>query len=266
MCRSTDTKLDGILPRGRNCLKIKAFFVRLKGFKSCKLLPPALTLLYLPRINGSELFVNGSKVRPDSAAFLTLHRAVNVKTKEGEAIFGSREQVWASGGVRFEVYSGDERALEGIFRKDEEDEWNLECKCGLDHEVAVHGGATEVAVAEEADVCVALEGHVALGGRVEMVSRRKKNRRIGFDRLEVIPEERENGVDESVNGCRDDCKYRESDGGGLEKSCESDYDLMEMDLEGVRWAVHVGLWVMCFGVGYLVSKASARSLRRLRLL
>lgn len=263
MCRSMELKL-GMQPRGRNCLKIKAFFVRFSGFKSCKSLPDSLTLVYLPRVNGSELLVGGSKVRPDSPAFLTLHRVVNVKTKKGEAIFGSRERVWASGGVRFEVYLGEERVLEGIFRKDEE-EWKLECGCGLENELVAGGGGTTEVASVGADVCVALEGHVALSGRVEMVSMRKKNRKVGFDRLEVIPEEKEEADDESLGEFCCDCKNRRSSGGELDEVCGPDCNLMEMDLEGMRWAVDVGIWVMCLGVGYLVSKASARSLRRLRL-
>ncbi|KAJ9148142.1 hypothetical protein P3X46_030226 [Hevea brasiliensis] len=266
MCRSMGF-FNGFQPRNGNSLKIKGFFVRFSGFKSCKSLPDSLTLLYLPRINGSELLVDGCEVRPDSPAFLTLHRVVNVKTKKGEAIFGSRERVWASGGIRFEVYLGEERVLEGIFRKDDE-EWKLECECGLERELVAGGGggggATEVDTVG-ADVCVAVEGHVALSGRAEMVSRRKKERRVGFDRLEVIPEETEEADDESVGEICCDCKYHRWNDGELDEVCGPDCNLMEMDLEGMRWAVDVGIWVMCLGVGYLVSKASARSLRRLGL-
>ncbi|KAF2313517.1 hypothetical protein GH714_011390 [Hevea brasiliensis] len=233
---------NGFQPRNGNSLKIKGFFVRFSGFKSCKSLPDSLTLLYLPRINGSELLVDGCEVRPDSPAFLTLHRVVNVKTKKGEAIFGSRERVWASGGIRFEVYLGEERVLEGIFRKDDE-EWKLECECGLERELVAGGGggggATEVDTVG-ADVCVAVEGHVALSGERRWC--RGERRKGGWGLID----------------------WRWNDG-ELDEVCGPDCNLMEMDLEGMRWAVDVGIWVMCLGVGYLVSKASARSLRRLGL-
>ncbi|XP_065858982.1 uncharacterized protein [Euphorbia lathyris] len=260
MCRSSH--FQNSRPQSRNTLMIKAFFVRFSSLQPRKSLPDSLTLLFLPRINGAELLIDGSKVRPDSSAFVTLHRVVNVKTKAGEAIFGSRSRVSAAGGIRFEVFTRDDKILEGIFRKDGEEEWRLECECGVESEK--DGGA--VAVAE---VCVAVEGqgkgHTALSGRVEMASKKKKTRK---GRLEVIPEENEEAAEEEEE--EEDCCGCEygnigSDGGDSGEVCGPGCDMMDMDMEGVRWAVDLGVWVMCFGVGYLVSKASARSLRRLRL-
>ncbi|PQQ01534.1 uncharacterized protein Pyn_33816 [Prunus yedoensis var. nudiflora] len=153
MCRSTD--YHGFQPR-RDRLKIRAFFLR---------------------FSENELEIDGSKIRPDTPAFLTLYRVVNAKVKDGEVIFGSRERVEAGDGIRFEVYLREEKVLKGTFRKDEGQEWKLECKCALESEsVSV---ATEIA---EAQVCVAVEGHVAM---IE------GHRNCGFKRLEEIPEEGE---------------------------------------------------------------------------
>ncbi|XWS61536.1 hypothetical protein CRYUN_Cryun07bG0133700 [Craigia yunnanensis] len=262
MCRSTD--YYDFLSSDQNLLKIKAFFIRFSGFDSCtEPLSDSLTLLYPHRINETPLEVSGSSIRPDSLAFVTLHRMVKVKTRNGEAIYGSRERVRAGDGVRFEVYSREEKVFKGVFRREEGQKWKIECKSTLERgDGETVGGEQAVA-----DVCVAVEGDVAMGERVEMVVRKRmKNRRMGFDQLEEIPEEREE-ESESDGGCC--CSCGESDGGGMEGRCEGDCgggQEMEMEAEGVRWAFDVGIWVMCFGVGYLVSKASAKSLRRMRIL
>jgi hypothetical protein len=95
------------------------------------------------------------------------------------------------------------------------------------------------------------------------VERRKKSRR-GCDRLEVIPEEREVVEDEPDGGCCcSDGEGRRTYGGDLEEWCGPDCEKVEMELEGVRWAIDVGVWVVCLGVGFMVSRASAKSLRRL---
>ncbi|XP_062029713.1 uncharacterized protein LOC133745623 [Rosa rugosa] len=249
MCRSTD--YPGFRAR-REALKIQAFFIRFSGLDSHKPLPESLTLSYLPRINGTALEIDGSKIRPDSPAFVTLYRAVNAKVRKGEAIFGSREAVRAGDGVQFEAYLREEKVLKGIFRKDEGQEWKLECKCVLESESV----GEEVTAAE---VCVAVEGHVAMSERVAMIVKRRG--KCGFHPLEEIPEVDE----ESDGGCC--CTCGEMNGGDLEEDgdVEEVEEELEMDVEGVRWAVDVGFWVMCLGVGYLVSKASSKSLRRRRL-
>ncbi|EEF43434.1 uncharacterized protein LOC8288834 [Ricinus communis] len=253
MCRTTD--FLGFLPnKDRSNLKIKAFFVRFSGLNSGKTLSDSLILL-----------VRGSKVRPDSPAFLTLHRLVNVKTKKGEVIFGSREPVRTSGAVRFEVYLGDETILKGMFSKDdikEEEEWMLDLEFMRCFGSEAFGGGCA------ADVAVAVDGQKAvLCGRVEMVLEKKMNkkRKGGFKRLEVIPEEREESNDD--NGHHGESVSVSDSGDDPEEGRGPDCHMMDMDLdlEGMKWAADLGILVLCLGVGYLVSKASARSLRRLSL-
>ncbi|KAL5539723.1 hypothetical protein UlMin_043852 [Ulmus minor] len=257
MCRSTD--YHGFPSNNQDRLKIRAFLVKFRGLNSRTPLPQSLTLVYLTRINENVLEIDGSKIRPDSPAVVTLHRAVNVKTSCGEAVFGSRERVAASEGLRFEVYLEEERVLKGVFRRDEEEGWRLECRCVLEKEVA----GVEVSAA---DVCVVVEGHAAMTEKVPMVIRR---RRHGREFLEEIPEEREVGESEDCD-CDCDCGAGEIgfDGGDLRRDFDGQDDGEEfvMDMDGVKWALDVGIWVMCLGVGFLVSKASAKTLRRRKLL
>uniref|UniRef100_A0A803PP50 Uncharacterized protein n=1 Tax=Cannabis sativa TaxID=3483 RepID=A0A803PP50_CANSA len=258
MCRSTDYHgFTNSIPRTR--LKTRTFAVRFSGLDTRKPLPNSLTLIFLPRINDNELEVDGSKIRPDSPAFVSLHRGV-VESEDGEVLYGSRDRVSVGDGVRFEVYLREEKVLKGSFWRDYGDEWRLECKCVLESEISA-AGVDSV----EAEVRIVAEGHVAMCERVAMVAKRKH----GFcNGLEEIPEEIEvddDDDDEEECMCGCDCSSGEmesgSDGGDWRN--EMDYD--EMDVEGVKWAVDVGFWVMCLGVGFLVSKASSKTLRRRRI-
>lgn len=256
MCRSSDY-YHGYQSNGRDRLRIRGFFVRFSGLDTRKPIPESLTLLYPPRINDNVLEVDGSTIRPDSPAFVILHRVVSAKTRsENEVIFASRERVRANEAVRFEVYLRDEKVLKGIFRKGEGSEWKLECKCAIESEVRV----------TEAEVHVAVEGHVAINEKVEMVVKNSNRRtKKKCARLEEIPEEREEQEEESESDgcCRCRCCGEEesgSDGGDLKEDCT-----VELDVEGVRLAVDMGIWLMCFGLGFLVSKASVKSLRRRKM-
>ncbi|KAJ6414962.1 hypothetical protein OIU84_003877 [Salix udensis] len=256
MCRTTDFYGLQQSRTRENHLQIKSFYVLFTGFRpDNKPVPESLTLVYLPR--GHELVIDGSEFRPATKAYLGLHRIVEVGKKEGEGevMFGSRERVRVNEGVRFEVYLREERVLEGIFRRDADlERWKLECYGGR--------GGDDVRVLA---VRVAVEGQVAF---VETVVTRKRKSKRGCDRLEVIPEEREVVEDESDGKCDCDCDCdgRGLYGGDLEEECGPDCAEVEMELEGIRWAIDVGVWVMCLGVGYMVSRASVKSLRRLRFL
>ena len=220
-------------------LKIKAFYLKLSLSKTSKPIPDSLTLHYLPRINGSPLEINDSVFRPDSPAFLTLYRVVSDDdriTRSGKSkksvTYGSREKVRVSEGVRFEVYLREEKLVKGGFRKDDEGEWKMECKCALEGEAV----AVEV---KDVEVCVAAEGGgevAAMKEKVEMVVRRKRGR--CFKGLEEIPEQRREGEEEVEEYC---CCC--DSGGG-----EAAEDGGDVEVEGVRWAVDVGIWVVCLVV------------------
>ncbi|GMH28928.1 hypothetical protein Nepgr_030771 [Nepenthes gracilis] len=259
MCKSTEHR-ELLHQPDRDSLTIKDFYVKLSAPSpnSPQSLPDSLTLLYLPRINGSLLEINGFEIRPDIRGFVTLHRVVSPGTQNGgHFLFGSRERVLVSEGVRFEVYVGGEKVLKGIFRSGGYG-WRMVCECVLGRDmVAVEVAATEVsvAVAEGGD-------NLPMRERVEVVLRRRRRWR-GFEGLEEIPEGREMDG-ESDSGWwsrRSDVPDSGSDG---ENDCHT--DLSEAEMQGFRRAVQVGFWVACLCVGYLVSRASSRSLRRKRLL
>ncbi|XP_058104899.1 uncharacterized protein LOC131248575 [Magnolia sinica] len=252
MCRSIEN--HGISHKENERLKIRAFYLRLSASNAETALPDTLSLVYLPRMTGSLLEINDAKIRPDSAALVALHRvrSAEKRVESGglvEAVFTSTDRVRASEGVRFEVYLKEEKVLKGIFRKDEDEMWKVECRC-----VATEGGLG----VSEAEVCVAGERCGMMKERVEMVVRKKRR---GFEGLEEIPEETETESD----GC--DCEEMEvgsSDGGDYEEDEREEDETVEMEMEGVRWAVDLGIWVMCLGVGILVSRASTKGLMRRR--
>lgn len=167
----------------------------------------------------------------------------------------------ASEGVRFDVYFGEEKLVRGVFRRDGGGEWKVECKCVLEREVV----RMEVKAAE---VLVEAEGMVAMSEKVAVALRRKRRDVGWFQGLEEIPEERE-GEDE-LEGCCCCEEEREggSDGGdcgGEEErdgKCGEGVEVAEVEMEGVRLAAEVGVWVVCLGVGYLVKS----SLSRIKLL
>ncbi|KAM0935132.1 hypothetical protein DsansV1_C29g0208551 [Dioscorea sansibarensis] len=245
MCRSmTEIGEHAAPPR----LKIRAFFLRLlvgdkHSADAVRTLPESLILIYLPRIDGNKLEINGTKVRAEKPVFLALHRTRSVERDRMEAVFASTDRVLAADGACFEAFFGDEKLLKGVFRRCK-CEWEVECKGGDEGEIA-GVAAVEIGVA-------GANGSVMVG-RVEMGA--KRGRRRGFcSKLEEIPEESD-GCDCCWGGGDDD-EGREMVGSDGEDLKEMDREDCEMEIEGVRWAVDVGIWVMCLGVGFLVSRAS----------
>lgn len=173
-------------------------------------------------------------------------------------MFGSRERVRASEGVQFQVYLSEEKLVQGIFKRNDDGEWRLECRCALESEIA---GAKTAATTVE--VCVDVEGEGAMFEKVNLEVRRKKKR--GFCGLEEIPEGRE--VEGDCDGCGCSCGEEDGDWSKEDGGDDDEDDGGEMEVEGVRWAVDLGIWAVCLGVGYLVSRAAHyKTLRRKRLI
>ncbi|KAL1828175.1 hypothetical protein DCAR_0207370 [Daucus carota subsp. sativus] len=244
-------------------LKMKAFNLAFTlAHKSCSVttFPDSLTLHYLPRINGTPLEVNHARIKPDSPAFLTLHR---VTSPPGQVCFASREKVKARQGARFEVFFGDVRVLKGFFRKDWDDTWKMECGCGLE---GTSAGRILQEIVKRAEVSVAAEGGVVMNETVEIVAKRRRRRLLKGGALEEIPEETEYcnefGDEESCSSSSCSC-CEEVEESESESECCGDEEVAAEETEGEgSWAVDVGIWVMCLGVGLLVSRASSKRLLR----
>ncbi|XP_073525978.1 uncharacterized protein [Phyllobates terribilis] len=242
-------------------LTATAFYLKLKLLSTTLHVDNTLTLVYLPRINACPLEVNGSTIRSDSPAYVTLYRLVNAGVDD--AVFGSMERIRVGDGARFEVYIREERLIKGVFRRLKNGEgWRVDCTCVLEGEV-------DGLAVEEVEVCVAAEG-VRMRERVVVTERVRRRRRHGA--LEEIPEEEEeegNGAwGDEISTCSSSCECGCESGSDGGEEVDEDRMVVEMEeeMEGVRWAVDVGIWVVCLGVGYLVSRASAKTLRRRRIL
>ncbi|MCD7456916.1 hypothetical protein HAX54_033566 [Datura stramonium] len=231
----------GFQPNERERLKIKGFYLHLSfSSPTDNVSPDSLTLHYLPRISESPLEINDSKIRSNSPGFVTLHRVVSAEKLTKGVIYGSRDRVKASEGVRFEIFMADVKVIKGIFMKDgiDQENWRIDCRCALENDDLQVKGA---------EVCVAVEGRAAAAAaeviteKVEMTTVRK--RRSCFQKLEEIPEQRE--VENELECCCSECE-----GEGEEEEEEEEEDSDGGDTaEGVGWALDVGIWVMCLGVG-----------------
>ncbi|XP_062217049.1 uncharacterized protein LOC133917093 [Phragmites australis] len=238
MCRAT-TMDDG--PHGAaffrpsRALEIRAFYLRLSSRAAA---PAELTLVYLPAIGGAALGLNGRALPPAAPAEVRLRQ---VAGPAGDAAaYASADRVTAAEGARFEVYTGKERAAEGVFSRRRGGEgWRVECS-----------RATHASVAE---VVVLAEGGVLMTGK----ARASRRLGCGATRLEGIPEEATDvGWGCECGACGEEWEVvsDESDDGEAWKD-------EEVEVETVRWAMEMGVWALCLGVGLL---ATARQFRRKR--
>lgn len=153
--------------------------------------------------------------------------------------------------------------LKGIFRKDWDDRWKMECSCGLDDDGVLQ---LQEVVKEAELVCVAAEGHdVAMRERVGMVVKRKTSCFKLGTILEEIPEGTECELDDDCCCCCSSDDEEEEMGGPSSHFHKEEEDTADMiEMEGVSWAVDVGIWVMCLGVGFLVSSNTFLRRRKTR--
>ncbi|KAG2544029.1 uncharacterized protein LOC120692548 [Panicum virgatum] len=229
MCRATT--MEDVRPTPT--LDIRAFYLRLSSSSSPA--PADLALVYLPAIGGAALRLNGRALPPAAPAEVTLRQVA------GDA-YASADRVAAAEGARFEVYAGKEMAAEGVFRRRRgagEVGWRVECR-----------RAGPVAVAE---VMVLAEGGVLMRDRARAASRRGVG--CGGTRLEGIPED----ATDLVWGCQ--CGSRGDEEWEVVSDDGEPWKEEEVEVETVRWAMEMGVWAVCLGVGLL---ATARRFRRKR--
>ncbi|CAD6201613.1 unnamed protein product [Miscanthus lutarioriparius] len=253
MCRATSIE-GGFLrpspsPSPSPCLDIRAFYLRLSSCSPAAPAPTELTLVYNPAIGGAALGLNGRALPPAAPAEVTLRRV-----SSGDAYaYASADRVAAAEGARFEVLAGEEVAAEGVFlRRRGGEGWRVECRR------APVSASASVCVAE---VVVLAEGGVLMRDKARAAGRGRM--RCGATRLEGIPEEATDLGSWGRCECRA-CGDDGDDGWEVVGDASDDgepwkHEEEEEEEETVRWAMEMGVWAVCLGVGLL---ATARRFRR----
>ncbi|KAL9229416.1 hypothetical protein vseg_004883 [Gypsophila vaccaria] len=167
--------------------------------------------------------------------FLTLHPTPSPSPSPSSSSptlsYASHARISFSHGLVFEVLLGELSLLKGVFRVDHTLGLRLHCRCAVDETrfAGVKLKHLEMRVGED-DV------------RVLMMTR--KGFKLG---LVDIPEETHHDT------CVDDV---------------DDENMIGTQVEGVKWAVDVGIWVGCLGLalGFMLSTASVKSFKRRNLL
>uniref|UniRef100_A0A0E0GFZ3 Uncharacterized protein n=1 Tax=Oryza nivara TaxID=4536 RepID=A0A0E0GFZ3_ORYNI len=218
--------------RARARLGVRAFYLRLSSPA-----PAELTLVYLPAIGGAALELSGRALPPAAPAEVPLRRVGAGGTDA--AAYASADRVCVAEGARFEVYAaGKDLVADGVFsrRRGGGGGWRVECR-----RAAAAAAVAEVVVLEE-------------GGALMRATAKASARGLGCGgtRLEGIPEEGW-GCDCECGTCGDDEWEVVGDDGEL--------DTPEMEAETLTWALEMGAWAVCVGVGLL---ATARRFRRKR--
>ncbi|XP_020157497.1 uncharacterized protein [Aegilops tauschii subsp. strangulata] len=234
MCRGT---VDDLRPLGaRRRLEVRAFYLRLSSSSTSTSAPPAeLTLVYRPAIGGAALELAGRALPPACPAEVTLLR---VRGNDDAPAYGSADRVSAAEGARFEVYAGKEGlAAEGAFAR-RNGGWRVECR----RPVASHARVVEVLVLAEGGVVVRARARASAARRMGCATR-----------LEGIPEEEDAPCE--CGACGDEWEMVGHVGDEFKEHEE------EVEAETMRWALEMGAWAVCVGVGLL---ATARRFSRRR--
>uniref|UniRef100_A0ACD5WF24 Uncharacterized protein n=1 Tax=Avena sativa TaxID=4498 RepID=A0ACD5WF24_AVESA len=233
---------------GRKRLEVRAFYLRLSSSSSpscSSTAPNELTLVYHPPIGGAALELAGRALPPASPAEVTLVRVRDDADHASSAAapaYASADRVSAAEGARFEVYAGKELAAEGVFARRSGGEWRVECRR------APHSRSA----ASVAEVVVLAEGGVLVRARA--------TRSAGcLTRLEGIPEEEASWEACECGACGEDWEVV---GDGSDSGDEEWKEREEaVEAETMRWALEMGAWAVCVGVGLL---ATARRFSRRR--
>ncbi|KAF8780370.1 hypothetical protein HU200_001482 [Digitaria exilis] len=225
-------------------LDVRAFYLRLSTSAPAASPPAELALVYHPAIGGAALALNGRALPPTAPAEVPLRRVA------GDA-YASADHVAAAEGARFEVYAGKEMVAEGVFRFRRrpregavEAGWRVQCRR------AVAPAAAVVA----AEVVVLAEGGVLMRDRARAATSRR-GIGCGATRLEGIPEE----ATDFGFGCG--CRCGDEEWEVVAGESDDGESWKEEEVETVRWAMEMGVWAVCLGVGLL---ATASRFRRKR--
>ncbi|KAF0916154.1 hypothetical protein E2562_000751 [Oryza meyeriana var. granulata] len=217
-------------------LEIRALYLRLSSAAQA---PAGLSLVYLPAIGGAALELDGRALPPAAPAEVPLRR---VSADGSDAAYASDHRVCAAEGARFEVYAGKDLAADGVFSRRRRGGWRVECR-----------RATLASTAVVAEVVVLEEGGALMRAKAKASAR---GLGCGGTRLEGIPEEGWWACE--CGTCGDDEWEVVGDDGD---DCKGELDTPEMEAETLTWALEMGAWAVCVGVGIL---ATARRFRRKR--
>jgi hypothetical protein len=244
MCRGTVDDGSFLRPPqlGKRRLDVRAFYLRMSSSCPSTAQPPVeLTLVYRPAIGGAALELGGRALPPASPAETTL-----LRVRGDDGAYACADRVSAAEGARFEVFAGKELAAEGIFarRQGGDGGWRVEFR----RAAASRSRVAEVVVLAEGGVLVRAKARSAAATRSIAC----------LTRLEGIPEEEACECGACGEGWEVVGDDDGSDSGDEWKERE---EVVEM--ETMRWALEMGAWAVCVGVGLL---ATARRFSRRRAL
>ncbi|XP_044980162.1 uncharacterized protein LOC123447619 [Hordeum vulgare subsp. vulgare] len=254
MCRAPVDDLGRLAPRPRTRrLDVRAFYLRLSSSSPTSTPPAELTLLYRPAIGGAALELAGRALPPASPAEVALARVRGAKDDDAPA-YASADRVSAAEGARFEVYDGKELAAEGAFFFARGlDGWRVECR---------RPAASRSRVAE---VLVLAKGGALIRARARAA--RRAGLGCSATPLEGIPEEGPCGC--QCGACGDDDWEMVGDSSDDDADADAGHGLKEeeeVDADSMRWALEMGAWAVCVGVGLLATaRRFSRSRRRAAL-
>lgn len=223
MCRSTSLLHPPSHTPNGTTINIKALFVHVRTSSYFNnSLPQFLTILF-----------NNNPPNHDS---LSLHRLHNNPLPH--AIFANKLGILRQP-LTFQLFLGEVMLLKGeLVKGQDKNMWMLDCTEPQHHVIQSCSSHHPIS---EVQICFAFDdGNLAVTNwvRVVNIKERVESYCVGEYKLEKIPEE----VEDCFEGCDE-----------------------VLDLEGVRRTVDYGIWILCLGVagvGYVVSKASARKFRR----
>ncbi|KAJ0754798.1 hypothetical protein HanPI659440_Chr09g0350851 [Helianthus annuus] len=247
---------------------IRVFYVRVNNFMVDGHTPEYLTLYHIPLDPDTVLEVNGKRCTLQSEGMSCRLRRNRVDKKFEEATFVSTDSVRLSGGVKFEVFDGDELILSGALEMCNEKDndirrWSMSCESMVcasngffkDKQTA---GYDSMPPMMEVYVAGSFSGTPIILTKTLQVGFKKKQNRKGT--LDSIPEyetaECQKDLDLQMAGYRDykygyesyDDSYDNSLGWSQREFMEGEDGALSWFNAGVRVGVGIGLGV-CLGVG-----------------
>lgn len=200
--------------------------------------PKSLTLIYLSRSNASSLEINGAEISTGERVPFVLRRMGAAETAiddEFEVAFESTDRVCADDEFGFEVCVDGGRAVEGVFSR-RGARWALGCRA--------------VRLAVEAEVRVVTDEGFLMREKV------KQRRKRVCRKLPERPWEDEEEKEDEQEQAEEQEMRESSDWNRWERKGKDSKERAKT--RGFSWAVNVGIFVACVGVGLFVFRGSLK--------